>query len=90
MTAYEKLIEAVAIAIHANRSQRAQEWDQLPDFVRQTYRDYASAALSTVYNVMSHPNDAMIDAANRARPSVTSRTIQAAIEASPLNPEQKT
>lgn len=89
MTAHEELIEAVAIAIHAYRSTGTQDWETIPDFIRQTYRDYAGAALPVVYNVMRDPTNEMIDAANRARPSVTSRTIQAAIEASPLNPDNK-
>ncbi|MCO4318305.1 hypothetical protein M8997_014005 [Phyllobacterium sp. 21LDTY02-6] len=89
MTGYEKLVEAVAQAIHASRSHGSQEWDSVPDFIRQTYRDYATAGLSVVYDVLSNPSSEMIDAANRARPAVTSRTIQAAIEASPLNPNHK-
>ncbi|MEP7456747.1 hypothetical protein [Phyllobacterium sp. SB3] len=89
MTGHERLIEAVAKAIHAYRSTGTQEWEKIPDFIRQTYRDYASVALPVVYDVLRDPTNEMIDAANRARPSVTSRTIQAAIEASPLNPENQ-
>jgi hypothetical protein len=89
MTAHDKLIEAVAKAIHAYRSTGTQDWEKIPDFIRQTYRDYAGAALPVVYDVLYDPTNEMIDAANRARPSVTSRTIQAAIEASPLNPRNQ-
>ncbi len=88
MTDHLKLIEAIAKAIHAHRSTGTQKWESIPDFIRQTYRDYASVALPVVYDVLRDPTNEMIDAANRARPSVTSRTIQAAIEASPLNPER--
>ncbi|QND50603.1 hypothetical protein HB779_01075 (plasmid) [Phyllobacterium sp. 628] len=89
MITHENLIESIAKAIHSQKYTGSQHWDSIPDFVRQTYREYAKAAIPVVYNVMRDPSNEMIDAANRARPSVTSRTIQAAVDASPLNPNTK-
>lgn len=79
------LVKRVAKELFIRRNGKAGNWDSLPFFVRKNYKDDAFAAIQTIREVLLHPTDAMIDAANRSAPSTTSAMIIAAIRASALN-----
>jgi hypothetical protein len=86
---YDDLVEETAKSIFDHKYSASLDWGRVPEFVQQIYRDHARATLPVIYRALREPTSEMIDAANRARPSSTSRTLQAAIEASPLNPDDK-
>jgi hypothetical protein len=83
MTYYE-LVDQVAKTLFYDRRSDGDLWDKAPHFVRMNYVGLAEKVMGLLHQVLREPTDEMIDAANRARPTLTSRTIQAAIDASPL------
>ncbi|MBA8879281.1 hypothetical protein [Phyllobacterium myrsinacearum] len=82
---YSALVNKVAKELFKRRHGKAADWDNLPLFVRKNYEDDACTAIETIREVLMHPTNEMIDAANRSLPSTTSGMIIAAIKASELN-----